>query len=148
MYPWVILPTPLRHCVGSSAYPPLGIFARCVYKGLILAHETSYNETGETPPQFLGCGSTYHNWPLPSPQVHCGGSEWEGTWAASTSVGLQTTMVILFSLIALLTVGPTAVVTSKLIGDHLAEAQEARVSQDVRSATAKTGRRPEEWIES
>jgi two-component system NtrC family sensor kinase len=49
---------------------------------------------------------------------------------------LQTTLVILFSLIALVTVGATALVTSKLIGDYLAGAQDRRVSRDMQLAEA------------
>ena len=49
---------------------------------------------------------------------------------------LQTTLVILFSLIALVTVGATALVTSKLIGDYLADAQDRRVSRDMQLAEA------------
>jgi two-component system NtrC family sensor kinase len=49
---------------------------------------------------------------------------------------LQTTLVILFSLIALLTVGATALVTSKLIGDYLSGAQDRRVSRDMQLAEA------------
>jgi hypothetical protein len=49
---------------------------------------------------------------------------------------LQTTLVILFSLVALLTVGGTALVTSKLIGDYLADAQDKRVSRDMQLAEA------------
>jgi len=49
---------------------------------------------------------------------------------------LQTTLIILFSLIALLTVGATALVTSKLIGDYLADAQDRRVSRDMQLAEA------------
>lgn len=49
---------------------------------------------------------------------------------------LQTTLVILFSLVALLTVGATALVTSKLISDYLAEAQDRRVSRDMQLAEA------------
>jgi len=45
-------------------------------------------------------------------------------------------MLILFSFIALLTVGATALVTSRVIGDYLAEAQEARVSRDMQLAEA------------
>ncbi len=52
------------------------------------------------------------------------------------SLRLQTTLVILFSLIALVTVGATALVTSKLIGDYLAEAQDKRVSRDMQLAEA------------
>ncbi|MGB3903872.1 MAG: cache domain-containing protein [Anaerolineae bacterium] len=52
------------------------------------------------------------------------------------SFRLQTTMVILFSFIALLTVGATSIVTSKLIGDYLAEAQGGRVSRDMQLAEA------------
>ncbi len=49
---------------------------------------------------------------------------------------LQTTLVILFSLIALVTVGATALVTSKLIGDYLSGAQDRRVSRDMQLAEA------------
>jgi two-component system NtrC family sensor kinase len=49
---------------------------------------------------------------------------------------LQTTLVILFSLIALVTVGATALVTSKLIGDYLSDAQDRRVSRDMQLAEA------------
>jgi len=49
---------------------------------------------------------------------------------------LQTTLVIFFSLIALLTVGATALVTSKLIGDYLSGAQDRRVSRDMQLAEA------------
>jgi two-component system NtrC family sensor kinase len=49
---------------------------------------------------------------------------------------LQTTLVILFSLIALVTVGATALVTSKLIGDYLSDAQDSRVNRDMQLAEA------------
>jgi len=49
---------------------------------------------------------------------------------------LQTTLVILFSLITLVTVGATALVTSKLIGDYLSDAQDRRVSRDMQLAEA------------
>ena len=49
---------------------------------------------------------------------------------------LQTTLVILFSLIALVTVGATALVTSKLISDYLSDAQDRRVSRDMQLAEA------------
>jgi len=49
---------------------------------------------------------------------------------------LQTTLVVLFSLIALVTVGATALVTSKLISDYLADAQDKRVSRDMQLAEA------------
>jgi two-component system NtrC family sensor kinase len=49
---------------------------------------------------------------------------------------LQTTLVILFSLIALVTVGATALVTSKLISDYLLDAQDRRVSRDMQLAEA------------
>jgi two-component system NtrC family sensor kinase len=49
---------------------------------------------------------------------------------------LQTTLIILFSLIALVTVGATALVTSKLIRDYLADAQDRRVSRDMQLAEA------------
>jgi two-component system NtrC family sensor kinase len=49
---------------------------------------------------------------------------------------LQTSLVILFSLIALVTVGATALVTSKLIGDYLSDAQDSRVSRDMQLAEA------------
>jgi hypothetical protein len=49
---------------------------------------------------------------------------------------LQTSLVILFSLIALVTVGATALVTSKLIGDYLSDAQDRRVSRDMQLAEA------------
>jgi two-component system NtrC family sensor kinase len=49
---------------------------------------------------------------------------------------LQTTLVILFSLIALVTVAATALVTSKLIGDYLLDAQDRRVSRDMQLAEA------------
>ncbi len=52
------------------------------------------------------------------------------------SFRLQTTLVILFSLIALVTVGATALVTSKLIGDYLSDAQDRRVSRDMQLAEA------------
>lgn len=49
---------------------------------------------------------------------------------------LQTSLVILFALVALITVGASALVTSKLIGDYLTEAQEKRVSRDMQLADA------------
>jgi len=49
---------------------------------------------------------------------------------------LQTSLVILFSLIALVTVGATALVTSKVIGDYLSDAQDRRVSRDMQLAEA------------
>jgi two-component system NtrC family sensor kinase len=49
---------------------------------------------------------------------------------------LQTTLVILFSLLTLLTVGVTALVTSKLIGDYLSDAQDRRVNRDMQLAEA------------
>jgi two-component system NtrC family sensor kinase len=49
---------------------------------------------------------------------------------------LQTTLLVLFSLIALVTVGATALVTSKLIGDYLSDAQDRRVSRDMQLAEA------------
>ncbi len=52
------------------------------------------------------------------------------------SLRLQTTLVILFSLIALVTVGASALVTSRVIGDYLAEAQDKRVSRDMQVAEA------------
>jgi two-component system NtrC family sensor kinase len=52
------------------------------------------------------------------------------------SARLQTTLVILFSLVALVTVGASAIVTSRVIGDYLAEAQDRRVSRDMQLAEA------------
>ncbi len=52
------------------------------------------------------------------------------------SFRLQTTLVILFSLVALVTVGASAIVTSRVIGDYLAEAQDRRVSRDMQLAEA------------
>jgi two-component system NtrC family sensor kinase len=49
---------------------------------------------------------------------------------------LQSTLVILFSLVALVTVGASGLVTSKVISDYLAEAQENRVSRDMQLAEA------------
>jgi two-component system NtrC family sensor kinase len=49
---------------------------------------------------------------------------------------LQTTLVLLFSLVALVTVGATALVTSKVIGDYLLGAQDRRVSRDMQLAEA------------
>jgi two-component system NtrC family sensor kinase len=52
------------------------------------------------------------------------------------SFRLQTTLVILFSLVALVTVGASALVTLRVIGDYLAEAQDRRVSRDMQLAEA------------
>ncbi len=52
------------------------------------------------------------------------------------SFRLQTTLVILFSLVALVTVGASAIVTSRVIGDYLSEAQDRRVSRDMQLAEA------------
>jgi two-component system NtrC family sensor kinase len=49
---------------------------------------------------------------------------------------LQTTLVILFSLVALVTVGGTALVISKVIGDYLLGAQDRRVTRDMQLAAA------------
>ncbi len=52
------------------------------------------------------------------------------------SFRLQTTLFILFSLVALVTVGASGLVTSKVIGDYLADAQDRRVSRDMQLAEA------------
>jgi two-component system NtrC family sensor kinase len=52
------------------------------------------------------------------------------------SLRLQTALVILFSLVALLTVGASALVTSKLISDYLTDAQARRVNRDMQLAEA------------
>lgn len=52
------------------------------------------------------------------------------------SFRLQTALVVLFSLVALVTVGASALVTSKLISDYLVEAQANRVSRDMQLAEA------------
>jgi two-component system NtrC family sensor kinase len=52
------------------------------------------------------------------------------------SFRLQSTLVILFSLVALVTVGASGLVISKVISDYLAEAQENRVSRDMQLAEA------------
>ncbi len=52
------------------------------------------------------------------------------------SFRLQTTLVILFSLVALVTVGASGLVTSKVITDYLADAQDRRVSRDMQLAEA------------
>jgi two-component system NtrC family sensor kinase len=49
---------------------------------------------------------------------------------------LQTTLVVLLSLLVLLTVGATALVTSKVIGDYLTDAQDKRVNRDMQLAEA------------
>jgi two-component system NtrC family sensor kinase len=52
------------------------------------------------------------------------------------SFRLQTTLVILFSLVALVTVGASGLVTSRVISDYLADAQDKRVSRDMQLAEA------------
>jgi two-component system NtrC family sensor kinase len=49
---------------------------------------------------------------------------------------LQTTLVILFSVVALVTVGGTALVTSRVISDYLLGAQDRRVTRDMQLAAA------------